>query len=172
MLPARTLSQWLAWEDFPGPHARGAHGDTPLMRAAWLGHDDIVAALLDAGAQPDAVNDEGNTAFWFACLQGSPATILRLAEAGAPLDHANDDDITCLMQAAESGRLETMRLLMALGADTGPCASDGRGALDMALDRGLQMLELACQNRQAPARTAHARGQKQPLGAGGLQRLG
>lgn len=137
------LDAWLAQQDFPGLQARNANGDTPLMRAAWRGEDDMVEALLAHGAAPDAVNDEGNNALWFACLRGGPATILRLIAAGTPIDHANDDDVTCLMQAAASGRLDVLELLLAQGATTQLCAPDGRNALDMAADLGVQLLRLA-----------------------------
>lgn len=137
------LATWLERQDFPGVHARGINGATALMRAAWLGEDAMVQALLAQGAAADALDDDGNNALWYACLQGGPASILRLVEAGAPIDHANDDDITCLMQAAASGRIEVMQLLLALGATPLAHAPDGRSALDMAADLGLQLLRLS-----------------------------
>jgi len=137
------LGTWLLHHDFPGFAARGVNGDTPLMRAAWHGEDAVVEALLADGAEPQAVNDEGNNALWYACLHGGPATILRLADAGVSLDHANDDGITCLMQAAASGRVGVLELLMALGATPGLSAPDGRSAFDMAADRGRDLLRAA-----------------------------
>ena len=95
-LAVRELAAWLSQQDFPGPQARDANGETPLMRAAWQGEDGVVEALLAHGSDPGAVNDDGNNALWFACLHGGPATILRLVGAGTPIDHANDDDVTCL----------------------------------------------------------------------------
>ncbi|MDR2129247.1 MAG: ankyrin repeat domain-containing protein [Burkholderiaceae bacterium] len=147
--PARpSLAAWLAQQDFPGPHARGENGDTPLMRAARQGEHAVIEALLACGAAPEAINDDGNNALWFACMYAGPATILRLIQAGAPIDHANDDDITCLMQAAASGRLEIVHLLLAQGAAPGPIAPDGRNAFDMAESRGLALLRLARRCRQ------------------------
>lgn len=142
ILPA-ALAAWLAQQGFPGLQARDVNGDTPLMRAAWQGEDAVVASLLTCGAEPDAMDDDGNNALWFACLHGSPATIRRLVEAGVPIDHANDDDVTCLLQAAASGRLDVLRILLAHGATADLCAPDGRSALDMAADLGLQLLRLA-----------------------------
>lgn len=142
ILPA-ALAAWLTQQGFPGLQARDVNGDTPLMRAAGKGEDAVVASLLAHGAEPDTVNDDGNNALWFACLHGSPATIRCLIEAGVPIDHANDDDVTCLLQAAASGRLDVLRLLLAQGATADLCAPDGRSALDIAADLGLQLLRLA-----------------------------
>lgn len=142
-LPPAALATWLAQQGFPGVHARGENGTTPLMCAACRGEDAVVCALLSCGAGPDVVDDDGNGALWFACLRGAPATIQRLVAAGAPIDHANDDDVTCLMQAAASGRVDVLRLLLALGATTELFAPDGSSALDLAADLGLQLLRLA-----------------------------
>lgn len=140
---AADLAAWMAHQDFPGPAARAENGETPLMRAARRGEDLVVEALLAQGADAAALDDEGNTALWFACLHGAPATMRRLVDAGTPVDHANDHGITCLMQAAASGWVEVMDLLVALGATPQLSAPDGRRALDMAADRGRQLLRLA-----------------------------
>lgn len=137
------LQQWLLREDFPGPIARGFDGQTPLMRAAALGDDVIVAALLACGADAQAIDDDGNTALWFACLAGAPAVVHRLTQAGAGVDHTNHAGLSCLMQAGASGWLEMMELLLALGADDRLCAPDGRCALDMAADRGRALMGLS-----------------------------
>ncbi len=141
-MPA-ALATWLAWHDFPDPYSRGVDGLTPLMLAALQGEDSVVNALLADGARLDALDDAGNNALWYACAGGAPAPVLRLIGAGIDVDHANDDDITCLMQAAASGRVEVMQLLLAQGACDTLCAPDGRTALDMAADRGLQLLHAA-----------------------------
>jgi ankyrin repeat protein len=148
LVPA-ALSSWLAYHGFPDLHSRSVNGETPLMRAAQHGEDAVVEALLAFGARADALDDDGNHALWFACLHGGPATILRLIEAGTPIDHANDDDITCLMQAAASGRLDVLQMLLGQGASAELCAPDGRSALDMAADLGLQLLRAARQMESA-----------------------
>lgn len=141
--PHAALANWLSSHDFPDLHSRGIGGVTPLMLASLHGEDGVVAALLNAGARIDALDDDGNQALWYACLCGAPAPILQLIEAGIEIDHANDDDITCLMQAAASGRVEVMQLLLSLGASHAPSAPDGRNALDMAADRGFELLRTA-----------------------------
>lgn len=137
------LAAWLAMHDFPAVQSRGEEGMTPLMLAALHGEDGVVAALLAEGAAAHALDDAGNSVLWYACVGGAPATILRLIAAGVDIDHANDDDITCLMQAASSGRVEVMRLLLSCGASEALYAPDGRNALDMAADRGFELLRTA-----------------------------
>ncbi|CAG9267836.1 ankyrin repeat domain-containing protein [Paraburkholderia unamae] len=137
------LATWLSNHDFPDAHSRGLEGTTPLMLAALHGDDGLVEALLAHGVRVDALDDTGNQALWYACLGGAPAPILRLINEGAEIDHANDDDITCLMQAAASGRVELMQLLLAHGASEGLYAPDGRNALDMAAERGFELLRVS-----------------------------
>ena len=137
------LEIWLAQNDFPGPRARTLQGVTTLMQAAWRGEDGIVEALLSAGVPADDLDDNGNTALWYACLHGGPATIARLVHVGTPIDHGNDDGISCLMQATASGQVEVAQLLLKLGATWETCAPDGRDALEMAVDRGHELLRLA-----------------------------
>ncbi|TCF97542.1 hypothetical protein BZM26_30935 [Paraburkholderia strydomiana] len=151
VVPA-ALSAWLAYHGFPDAHSRSVNGETPLMRAAQHGEDAVVEALLALGARVDALDDNGNHALWFACLHGGPATILRLIDAGAPIDHVNDEDITCLMQAAASGRFCVLQMLLAHSANAELCAPDGRSALDMAADLGLQLLQTARQMEGAGTR--------------------
>jgi uncharacterized protein len=46
-----------------GADANGSAGGlTPLMAAAWIGNERAIEALLAAGADPDAVDDYGDTA--------------------------------------------------------------------------------------------------------------
>lgn len=150
------LAAWLESHDLPDLHSRAEGGVTPLMLASLHGNDAIVHALLAQGARLDALDDCGNHALWYACESGAPAPVLRLIDAGIDIDHANDDDITCLMQAAASGRVEMMQLLLSCGACESPCTPDGRNALDMAADRGLQLLRAARRLQAAGTRADDA----------------
>ncbi len=58
------LSDWLNDEGFDPtrPDEPGRHGNTPLMHAAWRGADTVVQTLLDLGANPYQVSQEGFSA--------------------------------------------------------------------------------------------------------------
>ncbi len=59
-------------------NARGSHGQTPLMIAAYRGNVDIVSYLLDRGADA-SLRDEGNqSALWHAIANGNAEVIDRL----------------------------------------------------------------------------------------------
>ena len=45
--------------DAGAPQEEDAHGDTPLIMATAQGHEDIVAALMSAGADPAPPNNQG-----------------------------------------------------------------------------------------------------------------
>lgn len=42
-------------------NARDAHGATPLMRAASVGHIDVCTVLLEVGADPDILDNQGRS---------------------------------------------------------------------------------------------------------------
>ena len=53
------------------PNAHSRAGCTPLLLAAYMGHVDCLAALMDAGAMIDASNALGDTALGDAALSFS-----------------------------------------------------------------------------------------------------
>jgi len=129
---SQALSDWLRTGGFDDPDARGPHGNTPLMLAAWRGDAAIVNALLDHGVALDAVNRDGNNALWLACVHGDLSGIERLVRAGVPIDQANSTGATALMYASSSGKAAVLRQLLALGADASLRTQDDFSALDMA----------------------------------------
>lgn len=145
-LPA-LVTGWLAGHGLRTLESRDAHGNTPLMRAAWRGERAVVDALLAAGADRHAVNADGNNAIWMGCVSNDPTIVRALAAAGVPLDHANLTGATALMYAASSGKAAIVQALLALGADAGLRTQDDFSALDMAATR-------ACLDLLRPARRA------------------
>jgi rhodanese-related sulfurtransferase len=142
----QALAAWLRAEGFEDdPDARGPHGNTPLMLAAWRGDTATLCALLDHGVNLRAQNRDGNNALWLACVHGEPANLRRLVAAGVPIDQANSTGATSLMYASSSGKAEVLRELLALGADASLRTQDGFSALDMAAN-------MACLNLLRPPR--------------------
>jgi len=145
------IGGWEAWraqqaaaESAPHAEPVDAHGNTPLMQAAWRGQVDVVQTLLAQGSDLGAINGDGNNALWMACVSNDPVLVIMLAQAGVPIDHVNATGATCLMYAASSGKPEIVRVLLALGADPLIQTQDDFTALDMAASLDcLQLLRVA-----------------------------
>jgi rhodanese-related sulfurtransferase len=141
---SEALQSWLATNGFSDIHTAAAHGNTPLMHAAWKGEAEIIDALLAAGASVAPVNNDGNTALWLACVSNDPAIVKRIADAGAVLDHVNLTGATSLMYASSSSKPGIVAMLLELGADPFIRTQDDFSAMDMAASlECLQLLRAA-----------------------------
>ena len=80
---------------------------------------ECVRLLLEAGADPCAMDDSGWTAVYFAALYDHHESLAVLLEAGAGavVNTPIGAGWTPLAQAAQSGHLECVELLLAAGAD-------------------------------------------------------
>jgi ankyrin repeat protein len=54
-----------------------------LIEAARFGHNDVVRALVAAGAKPGIINAQGQTALVLAAQNGHTETVQLLKQAGA-----------------------------------------------------------------------------------------
>lgn len=97
------------------PNSEGV--GTPLYFAAQRGHEEVVALLVEGGADVNAVTRFG-TALQIAA-RGNRTSIVRiLLQAGADPNLAGGEEgKTPLHDAAERGAVEAARLLLAGGAD-------------------------------------------------------
>jgi ankyrin repeat protein len=94
------------------------NGLTALMLAAHLGHIDIVAILLNAGATPDPGPTQGKlSALLLAAESGRDAAIKLLLDRGAQKDRQHDDGATALTVASAAGNESTVALLIGLGVN-------------------------------------------------------
>jgi ankyrin repeat protein len=106
--------------------------DTALAEAAWEGHLDCVAILLNAGASPNVYG------YWpplaKAASGGHIAIMNLLLEAGADVDAFSADDETALMRAAQKSHMESAMLLIEAGADVNAAGHIGKTPLSQAYD--------------------------------------
>jgi ankyrin repeat protein len=112
---------------------------TALGEAAYLGRDDMVRLLLEAGAPADDSAHE--CALGAAALGGQVDAARALIEAGASIDGKSGSGLTPLMNAARMGRLEMVQYLVGAGADVRRRYHESRwepsrSALDFAVENG------------------------------------
>jgi len=112
-------------------------GFTALDWAAREGRIASIDALLDAGADPDILDDGPNgwTALHHAIHRDQTAALEDLLDRGADFEQASRYGETPLMLAAEEGQPRLVQLLLAAGAD--PRVTNGdRSLLSYALRGG------------------------------------
>jgi ankyrin repeat protein len=103
----------------PAVNAVAYDGWTPLHLAAFFGHRDAAARLLEAGAALQAVsrNSLRNTALHAAVAGGHEALAVLLMERGADVTAQDAGGHTPLHIAAEAGSVGLARALLERGAD-------------------------------------------------------
>lgn len=95
--------------------SRGRAAQTPLIVAATKGRYDAVIALLAAGADAKAVDQDGDSALAncaISDLSNEPAMVDALIEAGTDVNGANGKGHTPLMLAARRGKGEMVERLL------------------------------------------------------------
>ena len=112
-------------------------GYGPLMVASREGWSEVVACLLDGGADSNAVTADGTSALMFAALYSKKAGLVEiLVNRGANPNHRQPNGVTVLMHGAMGGSADVVNALLLFGADPRAVDDQGRTALSFASDRG------------------------------------
>ena len=113
--------------------AKSSIGLTPLMYAAkYSRNPEMFAALIKAGADVNATDEEGLTALMLA-TSNNPAVVQTLIEAGADVNAEDEALGTVLMHAALDNNPAVVQTLIDAGADVNAKDEDGRTALMLAV---------------------------------------
>ena len=110
--------------------------DLALIIAAQKGQDLIVQTLLKAGANVEAVSDNGLTASMWASVNGHNSVVQTLLKAGANVETVDRFGWTALMHASVHGRDSVVQTLLKAGANVGAVDQDGWTALTYASING------------------------------------
>ncbi|XP_017930663.1 E3 ubiquitin-protein ligase MIB1 [Manacus vitellinus] len=100
------------------PVEKDSEGDTPLHDAISKKRDDILAVLLEAGADVTITNNNGFNALHHAALRGNPSAMrVLLSKLPRPwiVDEKKDDGYTALHLAALNNHVEVAELLVHQG---------------------------------------------------------
>ena len=92
-------------------------GDTPLMFAAYNGHENCVKVWIDAGADVNTTNSNGDTVLIHASQTGHDKCAVILLHAGADVNHSNIRGDSALFFAASEGHYNCTKVLIDSGAD-------------------------------------------------------
>ena len=117
--------------------ARGQGQRTALMQACAAGNAEVVALLLDAGADRNAHDLQGMTPLLEAAANGHTAVVQRLAAAKPEVGIVDAQGRNAIVLASAAGaEPELLQLLIGLGVDPAQPDAQGRRAIDLAIEQG------------------------------------
>src|SRR5690606_35077641 len=90
----------------------GDQGETALFHAVVQDHADVAEALVDAGADPDALNEEHDSPSLMTGVTGSTRMLDVLLEADPDITEVNRVGGTALIPACERGHAEYVRAIL------------------------------------------------------------
>jgi len=107
-----------------------------LITAAENGYIDMTRSLLESGANPNIVDDYGETALMVASIEDETEIIKLLLDRGASINIQDIDGNTAVMNASIYGNIDVVRILLDRGASINIINNDGYTVLDLASRRG------------------------------------
>lgn len=113
-------------------HLRDESGWTPLHHAAYNDHAELIALLLEAGADPNAVGEGECAPVHVVATDGSPASLAKLVEGGADVSLPDDTGATALHFATLNKRVDLVQALLEQGAPVNMKDAQADTALDLA----------------------------------------
>lgn len=125
----------------------GEGGPTPLHTAVARGHEKVARLLLQAGANPNFVDNHTDTGESYSCLHevassGRIGLAAALLQAGANPNILDTDGQTALHIAAACGSQRMAQKLLEAGADPTVRDNEGLSAMDFAPAENEPLLEL------------------------------
>jgi ankyrin repeat protein len=130
-LEART-TEFTALDGGSGESWQSHGGNTALLIAAKNGVEDALEALLQAGANSEAVNSSGCTGLMLAARHNQLLAVKCLCRADVDVEARNKDGLTALMLAAKHGNGATVAKLYDSGAALEAIDRTGATALFLA----------------------------------------
>lgn len=137
-----------AWED-------NDIGRTVLHNAALQTENPtVIVLLLDAGANPNARDDDGNTPLRLGALNTNPMVTSHLLDAGADPNAADNNGYGPLHSAVEHN-LRVAQLLLDAGADPNAAANDGYTPLHHTVLNNVRVTQLLLEAGASPTTVSH-----------------
>ena len=113
-----------------------AYGVSPLHTAILNNHAKALQILIDAGANINAKNRNGEIPLLIAVSEGHEKVVKVLVGAGANLDRTDRNAVTPLMWASRLGHAKIVTALLEAGANINAKDNDGWTALSAAKTSG------------------------------------
>ncbi|XP_067652983.1 uncharacterized protein [Haliotis asinina] len=118
-------------------NSRGWNSMTPVMRAAWRGHRDVVKFLVGRGADVSLVDGYGNNVLHFVCRDGDLETVkLIMSMNVVDINSRGWNSMTPVMWAAGKGHRDVVKFLVDRGADVSLVNGGGDNVLHFACRGG------------------------------------